>query len=72
MGRADLIMKKGKENTGIWLKCDPTGWVKEIHIVADSDQEQIVMEGILARICRPSVWFWVRRLLKSERKHARF
>ena len=43
--------------SGIWLKVNPkTGYIKAINIVAKSDQEQIIIEGALARISKPSCW----------------
>ena len=52
---------------GIWIKVNPrNGYIEGFHIVADSDQEQSVIEGALARITKPSCWGWIRRLVQKR------
>lgn len=56
-----------ERHSGIWLECDPrSGYVLEVRIHSFSDQEQIVLEGKLAQILRPSAWGWIRRLIGGK------
>ena len=53
-----------EDPSGIFLKVNPeTRHIESISIICESDKQEAVVRGALARIAKPSCWQWLKRLV---------
>lgn len=52
---------------GARIEMDEQGRVTAVYIHANSEQEEIIVKGALARIASPSAWRWLPRLFRRCR-----
>lgn len=56
-------MMDQEKNIGIFIEIEAeNGWIEQVQILASNDQERCICEGVLARMVRPKVWTWLRKI----------